>query len=166
MTLVAREPRDLSRRKETTTETGIHRPRWDFDTITIQPVGFYDNSRPPYAETIDDLDALRGLPEGWNGYDAAAPDLDAIEQARLWIRAMYEDVEAMGRIWHIPHVAADEDGDVVFEWWNEDRVLTVYVSRDEARYVAGWGLNIETDMENGEATTSERRRKLWAWLTK
>ena len=162
MTLLASPTGNLPRER-TTAKTGYHQPRRDFNYI--EPTEFYDNSRPPFADTLDALDVLRGLPEGWNGYDAAAPNLDAIEQAHLWIQQMYEDVEAISRSWHNPHVAADEDGDVVFEWWNEDRVVTVYVSEDGARYIKGWGLNIETDMETGEATTSERRRKLWAWLT-
>jgi hypothetical protein len=163
VTLLAHRSTDLPRREKTIGKTG-YRLRRDFGAI--RPTGFYDNLRSPFAETLDDLDALRGLPEGWNGYDAAPPDHNAIEQARSWIGDMYEDVEAIRRSWHNPHVSANEDGDVAFEWWNEDKVLTVYVSRDEARYIIGWGLNIETDMENGQATTSQRRRKLWAWLTK
>ncbi len=163
MTVLARPSKGLPRER-TISRTAYRRPRWDFGGI--EPTEFYDNSRPPFAEAVDDLDALRGLPEGWNGYDAAAPNLSSIERARLWIGKMYADTEAISRSWHNPHVAADEDGDVVFEWWNNDKVLTVYVSGGEARYVKGWGHNIETDMEDGEAATSERRRKLWAWLTK
>lgn len=171
MTLLARPPKHLPRER-TIARTGYPQPRWDFGGT--EPTEFYDNSRPPFAEAIDDLDTLIRLPEGWNGYDAAAPNPDAIEQARSWIRQMYEDGKAVGgsrreprvAAWHNPHVTADEYGDVVFEWWNEDKALTVYVSRGEARYIKGWGLNIETDMENGEATSSATRRKLWAWLTK
>jgi hypothetical protein len=163
MTLVAWPSRELPR-EQTTARTGYYRPRWDFGRT--EPTEFYNNSRPPYAETTDDLNALRGLPEGWNGYDAAAPNSDAIEQAHRWIAAMYDDVDAIGGRWHNPHVAADEYGDVMFEWWNENKALTIYVSEDEARYIRGWGNNLETDMDDGQATTSERRRKLWTWLTK
>jgi hypothetical protein len=102
--------------------------------------------------------------ERWNAYDVAAPNPNAVRRAMLWIEQMYEDALALGEEWHSPHVAADEDGDVMFEWWNEDKALTVYVSENDVRYIKGWGLNIETEMEDGEATTPERRRMLWTWL--
>lgn len=165
MTLVARKPRDLFRREETTTETGIHRPRWDFDAITIQPAGFYNNSRPPYAEAIDNLDALRELPEGWDRYDAVAPNPDAIEQAHLWIRAMYGDLEAMGGIWHNPYVAVDEDGDVVFEWQRNNRKLVVYVSPQAVEYLKIEGPAVTSDIADGTIQTPNDYRALWRWLT-
>lgn len=163
MTLRARQSRGLPGRERTTVESG-YRLKWDF--VITQLAEFVDNFRPPYAKTTDDLDALRELPEDWNGYDVEAPNPYAIERARMWIRQMHEDVEAIGRRWHNPHVAPAEEGDVMFEWWNGDKALTVYVSGDDVNYIIGWGPNLETDMEDGEATTSERRRKLWAWLTR
>ena len=165
MTVVAQGPSNLFRRKETTTEIGIHRPRWNFDTIAIQPAGFYDNSRPSYAETIDDLGALRGLPEDWDGYDTAAPNVDAIEQARLWIRAIYEDTEAIGGIWHNPRVVADEDGDVVFEWQRNNRKLVVYISPQAVEYLKIEGPAVSSDIADGTIQTLNDFRALWRWLT-
>lgn len=115
------------------------------------------------TETVKDVYGLRDLsPE--DGYDVEAPNLKTIEKAASWAIRMYWDALETGRGWHKPHITADQDGDVMFEWWNRDRALTIYVSEDDVTYIKGWGLDIENDMEDGEATTSEIRRTLWAWL--
>jgi len=117
------------------------------------------------SETMDELDALGKLLPGWNGYDVAAPKSDSILQAKKWIRQMYEDVTRTKAPWHKPHVAADANGEVIFEWWNDDRGLTIDISNGGATYLIAWGTNMETDMEDGEAMTPEDRRRLWDWLT-
>lgn len=115
-------------------------------------------------ETVHKVIELQTWGEGWDGYDAAALNHNALARALRWIRDMHYDALTTGEEWSAPHVALDEDGDIMFEWWNEDKALTIYVSEDEVSYIKGWGLNIETDMEDGEATTPERRRELWDWL--
>lgn len=117
------------------------------------------------TDTLADLKSLEKLLPGWNGYDVAAPKIEPIQKARKWILEMYEDVRRMRALWHQPHVTADADGDVMFEWWNNERGLAVYVSEDGATYIMDWGTNMETEMEDGEATTPEIRRQLWTWLT-
>lgn len=118
--------------------------------------------RASLSATLDKVKDLIDWPEGWNGYDVAAPNPDAIKYALTWIRGMHADATATE--WHNPHVAADEDGDVLFEWWNGDKALTIYISEDEVRYVKGWGLDMEAEMEDGLATTPEIRGALWEWL--
>ncbi len=115
------------------------------------------------SETMAEIIELRKLPPGWTGYDVAAPKFDAIETAVSWIKEMYDDVQAMGGDWHVPHVAANADGDVMFEWWNDDteKGLAVYVSENGAYYILDWGTDMENEMEDGDATTSESRRRLW-----
>lgn len=116
-----------------------------------------------FMETATELYGLRNLPPE-DGYDSEAPELNTIEDAASWIVQMYWDALETGRGWHKPHVTADEDGDIMFEWWNEDKALTIYVSEDSVSYIKGRGLDIENEMEDGEATTSEIRQALWAWL--
>jgi hypothetical protein len=118
------------------------------------------------SETINEIHELLKLPPGWTGYDVAAPRFSAIEAAVSWIKELYVDVQAMGAEWHAPHVAANADGDVLFEWWNDDteKGLAVYVSENGANFILDWGTDLETEMEDGDATTPESRRKLWSEL--
>jgi hypothetical protein len=115
-------------------------------------------------ETVKDVYSLRDLPPGWNGGDVEASDFNAIENAASWVVRMYWDALGTGKGWYKPHVTVDEDGDIMFEWWNGNKALTIYVSGDSVSYIKGWGLDIENEMEDGEATTSESRSSLWAWL--
>jgi hypothetical protein len=115
--------------------------------------------------TYKDLDALEELEAGWNGHDVAAPKIEAIHDATEWIGQMYEEVSRSGFSWRRPHVAADENGDVTFEWWNGDKGLTVYVSADgSVSYLRDWGLDILDEMEDGPLSTPEQRHDIWAWF--
>jgi hypothetical protein len=74
-----------------------------------------------------------------------------------------EAVEEAGR-WIVPHVTADETGEVMFEWSNGDKALTAYVSEDEVTLAKDWGTDIETEMESAVNPQMELRREWWAWL--
>lgn len=132
----------------------------------VEPEPIYPNFRAPLWEVLDRVRNLLSWPEGWNGYDVAAPKPDAIRRARSWIAQMYEDALKTGKGWHTPHVAADEDGDVMFEWWNDDNEtgLTIYVSEESATYLIAWGTSMVSQMEDGDATSPEIRQRLWTRL--
>lgn len=115
-------------------------------------------------ETIDDLNGLRELPPGWNGYDVPAPWPTAIQSAIPWVRTFYGEALAETGRWITPHVTADETGEVMFEWSNGDKALTAYVSEDEVTLARDWGPNIETEMESAQDPQSDLRREWWAWL--
>jgi hypothetical protein len=118
-----------------------------------------------FSQTLSQIRALRAWKAGWNGYDALAPDPDAVTHALEWIQKMYKDVRDSGRAWIAPNVTASADGDVVFEWWSGEKKLTVYVSAQEAEYVTVAGPDIFADMGDGDTQTAESRRTLWVWLT-
>jgi hypothetical protein len=123
-------------------------------------------SHSPLVKTIGSIIDLLTWPEGWNGNDVAAPNPNTVGRALPWIKNMYEDALAVEEEWHVPHVTADEDGDVMFEWWNNGKGLTIYVSEESASYLTAWGTNMIDQMEDGKATDSETRRRLWEWLLK
>lgn len=116
------------------------------------------------VEILDELDALGVLSPEWYEDDLVVSKASSVLEAKKWVRAMYEDAVGIETPWHKPHVAVDEDGGIMFEWWNGEKALTVYVSENRVRYIRGWGLDIETEMEDGEAATSDVRRILWTWL--
>src|SRR5687768_3772442 len=91
------------------------------------------------SPTVRRVQALRRRREGWNGYDALPPDPDAITYSEAWLRELYREVRAMGASWLPPHVTSSAEGEVVFEWWNGPKKLTVYSSGNEAAYVKVWG---------------------------
>ncbi len=116
-------------------------------------------------ETVEELDDLRHLPPGWNGYNVSAPSHTAIRAAEPWVRMFYSDaITATGR-WITPHVTADESGEVMFEWSNGDKALTAYVSEGEVTLARDWGPDIETEMESVVDPPPNLCREWWTWLT-
>ena len=145
--------------------TGVNNVCMAISRSVTTPYTILDIPPAELATTLRKLGALRWpLIRGWDAFDVAFPRTESIRSATEWIKAMYDDVVNGHMSWYDPHVSVDEDGDIMFEWWNEDKALTVYVSAEGARYIKGWGLDAETDMEDGEDPTPEMRRELWAWL--
>jgi len=103
--------------------------------------------------------------EGWNGYDALPPDRDAVVYAMTWLRELFREVEDAGLTWLQPHVTSSAEGEVVLQWWNDPKRLTIYFSVHEEAYIKSWGTDIETEMEDGDAASATNRARLWEWLT-
>lgn len=137
----------------------LHHVTWYHSALRYLPADLED--------TFADINALQYLDAGWNGYDVAAPKIEAIQEATERIEQMYEDVMRSGLTWRKPHVAADENGDVTFEWWNGDKGLTIYVSTDgSASYLKDWGLDMVNDMEDGAVSSPGEFHDIWAWLAR
>ena len=122
----------------------------------------HKNFRTALSDTEKDLAELLGWSEGWNGYDAAEPNSASIDHACRWVRAFYRDVRDV--LWIKPLITADEEGDVVFEWWKGRRKLTVYVSPDTLEYIKVDRARSPSEMGEGSITTSREGRALWHWL--
>lgn len=98
----------------------------------------------------------------WDGHGSDAPNERSVQRAAALAEELITLV-GQTQEWVDPHAGLDESGDVVLEWWNADRKLTVYVQSDAVEYVKSWGPDIEDQMEHGPlgATTFV---KLWEWL--
>ena len=116
-------------------------------------------------DTLARLKNLVTFDSGWNGYDALAPNPDAILHAENWVVRLFLEVADLGRPWITPNVIADANGDVVFEWWYGKKKLTVYIEDESAEYVQVWGPDIHSEMSNGDAEPISTSRALWLWLT-
>lgn len=144
-----------------TTVSYVFHPRMgDGETPSL-----HKNFHNPLWKTNSELIALLSWQEGWNGYDAAAPNSESVGHALIWIEALYRDTLTTDTGWMAPHAILDAHGDVVFEWWKGQRKLTVYVRPGTVEYVKVWGPDIFSDMEDGKVEGTEDRRKLWNWLT-
>lgn len=122
----------------------------------------HENFRRALSETEEDVLSLLTWQEGWDGYDAPKPKQASVDAAYAWIRTLYRDVRDV--LWINPLVTADEDGDVVFEWWRGRRKLTVYISPKTAEYVKVERRDTGTEMVDGIIGTPTKRCELWNWL--
>ncbi len=115
--------------------------------------------------TILRIRLLQHREEGWNAYDALPPDRDAVLYAESWLRELFREVESASLPWLQPHVTSSAEGEVVLQWWNDPKRLTIYFSAHEATYIKSWGPDIVTEMEDGDAASATSRADLWSWLT-
>lgn len=88
---------------------------------------------------------------------------DAISRAEAWLGQLYAEVKAQSGIWTRPHITTQDDGDVVFEWWQGPRSLSVFVSVNDVWYLQSSGSNSE--QSEGNPYTEESRTTIWKWLT-
>lgn len=144
---------------------------------SVRSLSYHTFSYPPYWEslyalgpseiilpTLKSIYHLLALPDGWDGYEGCAPSYNAVEYANHWIILLYKEVLETKQKWLSPNVTASYEGEVVFEWWQSNKKLTMYVGNQSAEYVKVWGPNINTMMEDGEADTPALRLSLWQWL--
>lgn len=125
-----------------------------------------DNSAKELLQ--DTLKRIRNMLKhaaGWNGYDSLAPNPDAVASAENWIVKLYLEVADLDRVWIKPNVIADAEGEVVFEWWNGKKKLTVYIGDESAEYMQVWGTDIHSEILDGDAEPISTCRSLWLWLT-
>ena len=78
---------------------------------------------------------------------------------------MYLAIADLGRIWQEPEISGGPEGEVIFEWWQGRKKLTIYVSANTAEYIQVWGPDAIADMNDGEANTFSGCQRLWLWLT-
>jgi hypothetical protein len=115
----------------------------------------------PIVRTLHRLDELRKLEDNWNGYNVSAPQHEAIAFAKQWVEKTYL---ILPKLWTIPHVTANEDGEVVLEWSKGKKRLLVYISDQDAGYIMAWGPSITSEMTDGEAMSEQSRGQILAWL--
>jgi len=94
------------------------------------------------------------------------PPREALSRAATCLDALASSAEAATLRWSEPHLNVSPDDEIVFEWWNADRKLTMYISGESAQFIKVWGANIDSEMEDGYAESSEELSALWNWLQK
>jgi len=132
-------------------------------TDALQMDLFVETSRALQEETpyplptsvISDFDNLE--------VGTVPPDPDALRLAKTWVGSLYREIKTQEATWVLPHVTVQDGGDVVFEWWQGQKSLSVYISADEIWFLQSAGSNSE--QTEGYADKQEVRRSIWQWLT-
>jgi len=91
--------------------------------------------------------------------------LAALNAAKALFLRILEVVPSGMLASNLPHVSSDAEGGVIFEWWREDRSLTLFVLPDESTsYLLAWGANIWSEMESGDDIDDPTISRLWRHL--
>jgi hypothetical protein len=121
--------------------------------------------RDDIRDTLIKLYNMLTWRDGWNGYDACAPESDTVIYAAKWIIQFFLELEEAGLQWIKPSVTGSPEGEVVFEWRNGIKRLIIYIEdHQDAEYMKVWGTDIQSAMSDGEANSVNIRQSLWEWL--
>ncbi len=121
--------------------------------------------RAALSEALRQVDALRDLPVGWNGYNSLPPSSASVSHALRWLEAQWRQCQTEGTRWYAPNVTASAEGEVVFEWWAGDRSLIVYIEDDVAEFHRSLDGDGPTRHTHGEAPLGEAQVDLMRWFS-
>lgn len=103
----------------------------------------------PVISTIQKIRDLQSWGSNWDGVEVTAVSAKAVANATALIDQLYSTATQLNIDWDSPNVTASSLGEVVLEWWNHEKKLTLYVNEEQAQYVKVWGENIDTEMDDG-----------------
>lgn len=108
------------------------------------------------------IDQLAALSNNWDGHGSVRADSLSVANAHQFLEEAYQQSGATAG-WQKPYICASEDGEIVFEWWNGNRKLTIYVEPQQTTYIRSRGPHVLDDMEDG-VLPEDGISSLWAWL--
>ena len=79
---------------------------------------------------------LRHRGANWDGYGSLGANADSVFEAIDSLDTMIELGAQAGINWVDPHIGLNEEGHVIFEWWNGARKLTIYLVPGAHEYVS------------------------------
>jgi len=90
---------------------------------------------------------------------------EIIKAAQDFIARFFVLIVNEGLVWTAPHITTEGNGDISFEWWHNDKVLTIFIGPNGSiEYLSAWGPNIWEDMAEGKEPSNVELTKFWKWL--
>jgi hypothetical protein len=92
--------------------------------------------------------------------------LAAIKLAFESLSSLFWRIEAHNGNWVTPRVFVEGCSEVAVKWTNGQKSLTLFFGSSEVSYLKTWGLDITTEMDDGDITNKNEFQNLWEWLKK
>lgn len=103
----------------------------------------------PVTSTIQKIRNLQSWGTNWDGVAVTAVSAKAVANATALIDQLYSTATYLDIDWAAPNVTASPLGEIVLEWWNHEKKLTLYVDEEQTGYVKVWGDDIDMEMADG-----------------
>jgi hypothetical protein len=132
------------------------------ETVLPETIISFETVSDEVWVTRQNIEKLNQLSENWNGNFVSAPDRKAITKAKSWVSVFFESINSTR--WLTPNITADENGEVVFEWWSNKQKLTIYIGQANPYFIKVSGPDIQNEMEDGEIHSSLDFKEVWDWL--
>lgn len=87
-----------------------------------------------------------------------------IETAERLIERLHSVALKNNWWWYDPLLNISFENEIVLEWWNQDKKITIYVYEEVIDYIKVWGADIDNEMEDGSISLEEDLTDLWQWI--
>jgi hypothetical protein len=92
--------------------------------------------------------------------------LAAIKLAFESLSSLFWRIEAHNENWVTPRISDEGCSEVAVKWSKDEKSLTFFFGSSEVSYLKTWGLNINSEMDDGDITNKNEFQNLWEWLKK
>jgi len=138
-----------------------------------QPIRTYikpfiiNNSFCEFQKCLDILNSFKNYKKNWDGNDSLPPNLKAIENCKELFKSIFNLTPQLNMEWVSPNITADSNGNIVLEWWEKNKKITLYAGPkyQTIEYIKSSNEKIH-DMEDGklENFTNGSYIPLFIWL--
>jgi hypothetical protein len=66
--------------------------------------------------------------------------------------------------WSDPLLNISSENEIVLEWWNQEKKLTIYVFEELIDYLKVWGADMDNEMEEGAIDLEDDLTEVWQWI--
>lgn len=89
-----------------------------------------------------------------------------LKKANQLINKIYRMAKNIGFWWDEPLVNVTEDQEIVLEWWNNTKKITIYISDETIDYIKVWGSDMDNEMEDDSIDLDDDLTPFWSWINK
>jgi len=90
--------------------------------------------------------------------------LQTIETAEKLIELLNSVALKNNWWWYTPLLNINSENEIVLEWWNQSKKITIYVSEESIDYIKVWGADMDNQMEDGSIILEDDLTNLWQWI--
>jgi hypothetical protein len=88
-----------------------------------------------------------------------------IEKAEKLIEQLRSGALENKWCWQDPLVNITFEHEIVLEWWNKSKKITVYVSEEAIDYIKVWGADMDDEMAEGSINLNDDLTDLSQWIS-
>lgn len=90
--------------------------------------------------------------------------LQTIETAEKLIELLQSLAFKNNWWWYAPLLNINFENEIILEWWNQSKKITIYVSEESIDYIKVWGADMDNEMEDGSISLEDDLTYLWQWI--
>lgn len=105
------------------------------------------------------INQLRAWKDNWDSFGSAKPKTVCINNAEKWLEELLRLAKEHSLEWIEPLISGDENGNVVLEWWNNSKKLTLDIEPLMAEYTQISDLYGEPKLYSGSLGGNAERKK-------